>query len=1449
MTAAKKILDEKFVRSLVPLGEMDPERFNQLSAFYSVVDYPAGSVVFAAESIDGRSYWLVAGQLSLKYSGGNARTITANTTQARYALAPEQPRIATAIAKTRVTILSMDSSLLDEFIHWNDRDSYKVSEIEVEDDGDWMTRFLQSKVFLKLPAQNIQALMMRLEEVHTQAGQTIIRQGDDDGYYYILKRGSCSVTRKHAPQAEEMELAVLTVGAGFGEEAIITHNRRGASVTMLEDGCLMRLSRNDFNRLLVEPLLQVVNYSEVANDTKNMFLDVRPYDEYINNGIKGSENIILTQIRPSINELDKEKIYTVCSNTGSRAAAAAFLLCQQGIEAVVLRYGLENLPTNVERGNQELVDGDQIPIVDNVVSLTAVDTKPSEAKEILETPKQFSPEEVMQDPTIRALFTKAKNRVGREAQKAAKAETAKGFAEKEVERLRIEAEQARKEVEEAKKQAQIAAHESAQLAREEANRESSRLRQIELGAKQAEMDEAVRQAEEEASRAQEANIALEQSKAEIARLKEEMHRAIEQTQSEARKSQLAVQQLADQQAKKQQIAAKRIEEEQTRKFEEIAQSKLLAEQESLQLKAATDQIREKYEEELKTQSDKIKSESENKIKRLQSEALLKNQEEKVQAAQEAVLQAKRASIAENARFKAEAEIVNLKKHTEEQQKILKQDSEKQLEQARADALKEVNHINVEQQAQIEAVLRDTQQLAKCVKQAEEAQVFSEKELERVRADTEVARKKMQEQLSSDIARSEIEHEVARARALELANKQGEIDEIARKAKEEANRAQRAEQARFELEQEIKRLKEDIERVRNEELTKNQNEYETTSEQFDLELEKARDEEVAKIREEIEVITDKAVEEASRAQAADDERRRSQEEIQRLKAEIELATRQAQAQLKADAEYAEAEQKELERREQEIEKLQTQVEKAGKNAELECERAKQAEQALDKAEQEVGRLKNTEQANVVAQQELEELRARQTVRKELEIENSKLKAEEESKRAKEAQRDKLQADKEIRRLNKVAKIQRKKAELVIQKTIKTARIEIDQNLVKMRAAKKAEQSIGKNIKKRESDKPLVVTNNKPDRKEPQNITLEKNSQWISDQVLWETTLGIRNDKVARKIIEQESSTGGADTHRSNVNTVAENTGKNSPHATYTARDVSPYINTQDVSEIVEKIKRGGIEKYILVILGVFVLGFGAYYATMGKSKRSDLQQTVSQDKTIKSIRNKVNEKLDTLSIGELPMIKNESKTMTMEQRIQKKKTKTDRIRLKQKNIGNEYRTTNQKSRTSKQANKSAKKAVKKAVKKASINSSVKPVKSTPTVNFNSQQKTVREQQSIESMVNKNATKNGSLTTVEDDSNLFVSVLQDAPQALQAGIPGIKDMVEQGSSLPKITHGPKVLQEAAAAVVPSSVIVSPDLNESLLPVIAEPTRQVATDIEIGDNLVITVDQPALPKALQE
>ena len=68
---------------------------------------------------------------------------------------------------------------------------------------------------------------------------------------------------------EGIKLAELGVGDTFGEEALIAEAKRNATVTMLTDGVLMRLNKQDFRELMNEPLLQWVSYDKAREIIAN----------------------------------------------------------------------------------------------------------------------------------------------------------------------------------------------------------------------------------------------------------------------------------------------------------------------------------------------------------------------------------------------------------------------------------------------------------------------------------------------------------------------------------------------------------------------------------------------------------------------------------------------------------------------------------------------------------------------------------------------------------------------------------------------------------------------------------------------------------------------------------------------------------------------------------------------------------------------------------------------------------------------------------------------------------------------------------------------------------------------------------------------------------------------------------------------------------------------------
>ena len=102
MTAVKKLVDDKLLKTLVPFGELKDEQFARLSGQYKVETFESGKTLFRQGERDARTYFLLAGQVSLRYSDGSVKSIIADTPQAQYAMVPVRPRQATAQLEGKV---------------------------------------------------------------------------------------------------------------------------------------------------------------------------------------------------------------------------------------------------------------------------------------------------------------------------------------------------------------------------------------------------------------------------------------------------------------------------------------------------------------------------------------------------------------------------------------------------------------------------------------------------------------------------------------------------------------------------------------------------------------------------------------------------------------------------------------------------------------------------------------------------------------------------------------------------------------------------------------------------------------------------------------------------------------------------------------------------------------------------------------------------------------------------------------------------------------------------------------------------------------------------------------------------------------------------------------------------------------------------------------------------
>jgi CRP-like cAMP-binding protein len=329
----------------VPLGGLKKDNLHALVRKTEVREAESGAFLFREGDTDKRTIYVLTGKVELLEGDEVRETIAGGSDQARNPLSPVLPRKHSARAQGRIEYISIDSDLLDVMLTWDQTGQYEVSELR-SDPGqpdDWMTILLQAKALHKIPPANIQAIFMRLQQVNYRQGDVVIKQGDEGDYFYVITRGRCSVTRETPLNKEGIRLAELDVGDTFGEEALISEAKRNATVTMDTDGCLMRLGKEDFKKLLNEPMLQWLDEKQadkLVASKEATWLDVRLPSEFEANHKEGAINVPLYFIRLKLKSLDPETTYVICCDTGRRSSAAAFILNERGFNTFVLKGGL-----------------------------------------------------------------------------------------------------------------------------------------------------------------------------------------------------------------------------------------------------------------------------------------------------------------------------------------------------------------------------------------------------------------------------------------------------------------------------------------------------------------------------------------------------------------------------------------------------------------------------------------------------------------------------------------------------------------------------------------------------------------------------------------------------------------------------------------------------------------------------------------------------------------------------------------------------------------------------------------------------------------------------------------------------------------------------------------------------------------------------------------------------
>lgn len=208
----------------------------------------------------------------------------------------------------------------------------------------WLESLKSYPTFAVLPADKLAAMILRLEEIPAKTGDVVVRQNDPGDYFYVIKSGSFTVSRRSGP-GEFVILAQLREGDAFGESALLNGETRNASIVADTDGALLRLSKSDFDALVRTELVQHVSLAVAEGLVRDgaRFLDVRRDTLGGKDVLKGALVIPVDQLRTRLAEIDPQSTYIVYCLNGNLSRTAAFVLSQRGYNVRVLAGGLGGL--------------------------------------------------------------------------------------------------------------------------------------------------------------------------------------------------------------------------------------------------------------------------------------------------------------------------------------------------------------------------------------------------------------------------------------------------------------------------------------------------------------------------------------------------------------------------------------------------------------------------------------------------------------------------------------------------------------------------------------------------------------------------------------------------------------------------------------------------------------------------------------------------------------------------------------------------------------------------------------------------------------------------------------------------------------------------------------------------------------------------------------------------
>ncbi len=338
-------VDQEQLKRFEPLATLADHRIEQLTTLTTLNEVQPSEVIFDQNLTEKQAIFLLEGDADVTVKGKDEPLrVSAGDAKARFSLTNPGNLAATSISASK--IIRIDGDLLDMMMAW---DQLATAETQAAEDDSQIdnSKFLNGfhKSFQQIPIAHIGELFERVEPIPVDSGELIIEQGDEGDYFYLIEYGVARVTRKDEDSGDEIHLADLGEGTSFGEDALLSNNKRNATVRMNTRGVLLRLYKDDFLELLDQPALDWVTGQQAAALIKQgaQWLDVRHEMEFNQSRLPGATNLPLHELRQRMDELNRNQHYICYCNSGRRSSAAAFSMAKTGLKVSVLEGGLQQL--------------------------------------------------------------------------------------------------------------------------------------------------------------------------------------------------------------------------------------------------------------------------------------------------------------------------------------------------------------------------------------------------------------------------------------------------------------------------------------------------------------------------------------------------------------------------------------------------------------------------------------------------------------------------------------------------------------------------------------------------------------------------------------------------------------------------------------------------------------------------------------------------------------------------------------------------------------------------------------------------------------------------------------------------------------------------------------------------------------------------------------------------